>query len=220
MIIGISGRIGSGKDTLASIIQFISLQKEYPSIWKNKSFEFYLDRNYHSWDSKWENKKFAAKLKQIASILTSNPVEKFEDIDFKNSKMSSEWGDMTYRELLQKLGTEAIRGNIHNEAWVNALFSDYKGEKDLSEKIGTYRDLPLIYPNWIISDVRFPNEFKAIKDRGGIIIRIQREENETKEAHISETALDLFQFDYIVKNYGTIEDLINEAKVFVEKFNL
>jgi hypothetical protein len=30
------------------------------------------------------------------------------------------------------------------------------------------------HPNWIITDVRFPNEAKAIKDRGGIVIRVNR----------------------------------------------
>jgi hypothetical protein len=30
------------------------------------------------------------------------------------------------------------------------------------------------HPNWIITDVRFPNEAKAIKDRGGIVIRVDR----------------------------------------------
>ena len=31
-----------------------------------------------------------------------------------------------------------------------------------------------MYPNWIITDVRFPNEADAIKGRGGIIIRVNR----------------------------------------------
>ena len=30
------------------------------------------------------------------------------------------------------------------------------------------------YPNWIITDCRFPNEAKAIKDRDGISIRVNR----------------------------------------------
>lgn len=30
------------------------------------------------------------------------------------------------------------------------------------------------YPNWIITDMRFPNELKAIRQRGGITIRVNR----------------------------------------------
>lgn len=34
--------------------------------------------------------------------------------------------------------------------------------------------LPVNMPNWIITDVRFPNEAQAIKDRGGVLIRVNR----------------------------------------------
>lgn len=37
---------------------------------------------------------------------------------------------------------------------------------------------PDVYPDWIITDVRFPNEVKAIKDRGGVIIRLTRDNSE------------------------------------------
>src|SRR5690606_31884897 len=39
----------------------------------------------------WEIKKFAEKLKQVASILLNIPVEKFEDQEFKNTTLSEEW---------------------------------------------------------------------------------------------------------------------------------
>ncbi len=66
MIIGISGYSGSGKDLVGTIIQEISLNK-------------------------WHIKKWAGKLKTIASILTGIPVEKFEDQEFK--KKSSDVHD-------------------------------------------------------------------------------------------------------------------------------
>ena len=55
MIISISGKIGSGKDTVAEIIKQMSFDKP------------------------WEIKKWAGKLKEVATILTGIPVEKFED---------------------------------------------------------------------------------------------------------------------------------------------
>lgn len=58
MIIGINGKISAGKDTVGTIIQRLLLTN------KNQSSEI---------------KKFAGKLKQIASILTGISVEKFED---------------------------------------------------------------------------------------------------------------------------------------------
>ena len=102
MIISITGKIGSGKDTIADII--------------------IQHTPYHD----WEIKKFAGKLKVIAEILSGVPKINFEDQEFKKQDMGPEWG-MTYRDLLQKLGTEAMRNGLHENVWVNALFADYKG---------------------------------------------------------------------------------------------
>ena len=67
-------------------------------------------------------------------------------------------------------------------------------------------------PNWIISDVRFPNEAKAIKDKGVILIRINRPGNDTGK-HLSEIALDDYKnWNYVIDNNGTIEDLIEKVK--------
>lgn len=223
MIIGISGRIGSGKDTTAMIIQLLTDPLGFN---KDEIMEM-IRQNKTSNHCVFRNKKFAGKLKEIASILTGHPVELFESIDFKNSKMDDCWGDMTYREFLQKLGTEAIRDNIHNEAWVNALFSDYKlidlnlylikhgGDKEKALEDQKSDGLP----KWVISDVRFPNEFNAIKQRDGIVVRVQNGK-ETEGGHISETALDLFQFDYILNNKGTINDLIVEVEKMLIHFNI
>jgi hypothetical protein len=186
-LIGISGRMNSGKDTVAGMIQDIT--------------------------GSYDVKRFAGKLKIIASILTGIPVEKFEQQDFKKQSLPAEWsgykytanpsgsavlpkysGDvntvpMTVRELLQKLGTDAIRDHLHENAWVNALFADFfEGEQ------------------WIAPDTRFPNELSAIKQRGGIVIRVDRMDC-PESGHASETALDNFQFDYVIKNYWGMEQL-------------
>lgn len=202
MIIGINGRIGHGKDTTAEMI--IEILRRKPSTWKDKSI-----------DNQWQIKKFAGKLKQIANILTGIPIEKFEDQDFKKEFLPVEWNKSlpnivtgenrtTVREFLQVLGTEAIRDNLHKNAWVNALFSDYNSSQ-----------------NWIITDTRFENEAKAIKEREGIIIRVNRKiENNTAKLHPSETSLDKWQFDYTIENDGSLSDLFNKVKLFIDKFNL
>ena len=87
--------------------------------------------------------------------------------------------------------------------------------------------------NWIITDVRFPNEVQAIKDRGGIVIRVNRPEtwkstgcvimdmssnDRSKDVvikyteHPSETALDDYEFDIVVENDGSIEELVEKVK--------
>ena len=70
----------------------------------------------------------------------------------------------------------------------------------------------LIYPSWCITDVRFPNEVKAIKKKDGIIIRINRE-SDYNSTHSSETALDDYEdFDYTIDNNNCIDCLIEKVK--------
>lgn len=190
MIIGISGRMGSGKDTVAKMIQEI-------------------DAKYRVEETSiWEIKKYASALKKIASILTGVPETMFEIPEFKEKNMPENWRNtngylMTYREFLQKLGTEAVRNNIHHNAWVNALMSSC-----------TYKD------NWIVTDVRFHNEMDAIKKKNGIIIRVTRSDQDHKSYHISENALDSETFDFVIENEGGLTELRNKVEQFMWKMNL
>lgn len=186
-LIGISGRIGSGKDTLASIIQYL--------VYRNKKYtypytQFISESEIYKVDrSKWEVKKFAAKLKQIVCLLTGCTMEDLESQEFKARELPPEWNGMTYRTMLQKVGTEAMRGQLHDQVWVNSLFADYKNphernhteeeKEEVRRRIGNVvvnfsSKLELTYPKWIISDMRFPNEMEAVKSRGGVTIRINR----------------------------------------------
>lgn len=187
MIISITGKIGSGKDTIADIIM------QYTP--------------YHD----WEIKKFAGKLKDIAEILSGVPKINFEDQEFKKQDMGPNWG-MTYRDLLQRLGTEAMRNGLHENVWVNALFADYHFNIEEDEQM----------PNWLITDCRFPNELEAVKAHKGITIKVIRDSGNTVGAtHASETALDDYtEWDYIVDNNGSIEDLKTQVFSILEKESL
>ena len=129
---------------------------------------------------------------------------------------------LTPRLLLQLIGTECGRNIIHPNIWVNALMNEYKPIpiKDLkegNEVVMQQYDLP----NWVISDLRFPNELKAIKDRGGITIRINRDSYlKSNDVHESETALDNATFDYVIENNGTIEELVEKVKQILIKENI
>lgn len=208
MIIGINGKIGSGKDTIGKIIQY--LKCHYTG---DKTIEKVLSSSDDDWwleeQSGWEVKKFAGKLKTIASLLTGVRINDFEDQEFKKLEMNPEWG-MTYREFLQKLGTEAMRDGLHTNVWVNALFADYKmwsdGRKDW-------------YPDWIITDLRFPNEMEAVKERKGITIRVVRN-NDPKYSDEQVKSI-LKNMGYVDLSDGVWEELaINEGFTWFEKIKL
>lgn len=163
-LIGVAGQMGVGKDTVGEMIRHISPQ--------------------------YEIKKFAGKLKEIAGMFLGVPVEHFENRKFKMSKLGGEWGHMSVREFLQRLGTEAIRNGLHEDAWVNALFADYTPES-----------------HWVITDCRFRNEFEIIRKMGGVLIKVERYV-ETVSDHPSECFVEVYdEYDYIIDNSGTLEEL-------------
>lgn len=93
------------------------------------------------------------------------------------------------RLLLQNLGVGA-RKIIGEDVWVDtALRYIVPGSKV------------------VITDVRFPNEAKAIRHLYGQMWRIRRSGVEAVNSHISEVALDDYKFDQILKNEGTLEEL-------------
>lgn len=264
-IIAISGKIGSGKDTVGKIIQILTNNPKVSveSVVKDLDKEFY--------NNKYEIKKFADKLKDITCILLGCTREQLEDREFKEKELGEEWwyykgrsgsllsytknsklnGEdlvkLTPRLLLQLLGTECGREILHPNVWVNALMSKYvlTGIKtivssEMIERLSNRQDdkylinpFEAIYPNWIITDMRFPNELEAVKSRGGITIRVNRvtfRHQETEfgklsvvnqpevdillgsQEHPSETALDNAKLDYVIDNNGTLTELVEKVK--------
>jgi hypothetical protein len=216
MIIGLSGYSGSGKDTVGILIQYLQCH----SVGSTTIEEVLAKYKYHEWwledQSGWEIKKWAGKLKYIASLLTGIPVEKFEDQEFKKTYLGEEWDTwspnidrperMTVRDLLQKLGTDGLRNGLHQNTWVNALLADYNNQKR-SDWFGDVRT-DVAESKWVITDTRFPNEARAIKDRGGIVIRVDRPGVKPVNPHESETALDNWDFDYKIMNGSDILSLM------------
>lgn len=246
MIIGINGYIGSGKDTVGKWIQYHIARSKLRNPDTLRIFDKQDISPLYDYGpvSGWEIRKFAGKLKQIASILTGIPVEKFEDQEFKKQPLGREWTyptrvpgygeqwvEMTVREFLQRLGTEAIRNGLHTNAWVNATMADYN---PVYYQVGEFHKGPIesgdpIYPDWILTDCRFPNEAQAIKDHGGIVIRVNRaiqfnprEEYvpTTAKNHPSETSLDNWNFDYTIENHWSMEELSNQVRIMLIHFNL
>ena len=125
--------------------------------------------------------------------------------------------NLTPRWVLQYWGTEVCRKAFHDDIWIASLENKLRTSKD----------------HVVISDCRFPNEIKSIKDAGGIIAWVQRGElpnwyqtaldanagsnnafNELKmkKIHASETAWIGTNFDIILDNNGTIDGLYQQVK--------
>jgi hypothetical protein len=134
--------------------------------------------------------------------------------------------NLTPRWVLQYWGTEVCRKAFHDSIWIASLENKLRNSKD----------------DIVISDCRFPNEIKSIKEAGGIVIRVKRGEEpewyhdainankgeagnfswatsrsrlEKLGIHASETAWVGTNFDHVFDNNGSIDDLFSKVKGLV-----
>lgn len=121
----------------------------------------------------------------------------------------------TIRDVLQILGTDLLRKQFNSNIHVAATMGEIKSE----DKV-------------IITDMRFQNEYQAVKQRGGITIRVNRYNStcvcvddssldcltpcSRKPQHESEVALDhVTDWDYVIDNSGTIEELVEKVRTIL-----
>lgn len=190
MIIGITGKAQSGKDTACRIVQLINTVDYDCACSEGEGEKYILDNvdNILPITCMWEKHAFADKLKECASIILGVPRFMFESGEFKESftslPLSNKEGEpMTNREFLQYFGTEVGR-NIDKDLWIKALMYSYGRDKE---------------SHWIIPDVRFPNEADAIRNAGGVLWKIERDGSGAGN-HISEKLIDSIRVDIIIEN--------------------
>ncbi len=208
MIIGVCGFIGSGKDTIADYLV-----------------------NYHG----FRRESFANSLKDAVAhvfgwdrtMLEGRTKQAREWREQRDEWWSNRLGmDITPRWILQYWGTEVCRKAFHDDIWIAALENKLRTSKD----------------DIVISDCRFPNEIKSIRNAGGRVIRVVRgDEPEWYEdavavnkgnrhigwaiakdrmakykIHASETAWVGTDFDAVLDNNGSIENLFDQVKGLVQ----
>lgn len=116
------------------------------------------------------------------------------------------------RELLQELGTEVIRKKLGKEKlFINRTIEDI-------DIMSHYFDI------FIIDDIRLEIEINEIKKhlKNVLVVKIERPEyiNEltsSQKKHLTETGLDNYNdYDYVIKNDGSLEDLKIKTIKFIE----
>jgi hypothetical protein len=173
MIIGLNGRMQSGKDTTAQILM---------GLFENVQRVAFADKLKDSAAAALKiNRDQLEQLKLQGRIIVAG-------IDTEDDVMH----EISGRQYLQYYGTEAHRDVFGDDFWVEQVL-------DTPVTDGTIL---------VVTDMRFPNEIAGVLDRGGIAVKIRREEADSKPIlHPSEQTLPDDQFDYFLDNNGSLNDL-------------
>lgn len=95
------------------------------------------------------------------------------------------------RQLMQTLGTEWGRNLISEELWL----------------VMAQIQLRTRGPGMIVPDIRFENEAKWVRDRGGILIHLRRKDAQKVQEHTSESGVTPALGEVTISNDGTLQDL-------------
>lgn len=176
---GVSGRKGHGKDTFARLVREAS------------SGSFLVDHFAGAL------KRMSAKLFGLTEAQMNDPVLKEApfgvpiDMDLLLEAMRQETGltemqpagkiAKSPREVMQFFGTEYVR-RAQDDYWVQRLLGSVNGRRRV-----------------LVPDTRFPNEAKAIRDAGGLVIKILRVDAPApNDEHPSETEIDKIEPDLLL----------------------
>ena len=203
MIVGITGFIGSGKDTVAKmLVEKGAVQDSFAAPSKD------LCASVFGWPR---------------DMLQGDTVESRDFRETPDMYWTRKLGidQFTPRLALQLLGTEIMRTHFNQDIWLDSL--EYRIRKNEQQDTMV-----------VVSDCRFKNELDLIKELNGIVVHVIRDElpewyetavhankgsvpakhtMETRFAkvHASEWKWVGYDFDFVIKNSGTLEDLQTEV---------
>ena len=208
-----------GKDTVSKIIQSIAAFPNAPDSYIAKGLSDFPRLPFEKiflGSTEWKVKRFGDALKEMVQshFPSEFSVEAWEngDATYRNGIMPSL--NKTRREVLQGVGMKMRE--FDEDYWVKALFSGCKEEYFGDWGVGNH-----IYklPKCIISDLRLPNEYLAIEERGGLLIKVVRSSAE-KNDHESENQLEDHFFHEVIMNDSTIEELTEKVRVILNKYKI
>ena len=182
MIIGISGRKRHGKDSVGHVLESVGFRLT----------------------------AFADPVKRVAMDVYALSWKQCYGEEIEKETVDPRWG-LSPREIMQRIGTEVGR-SIHSETWIKrglwGVQAAMEGEP-YQYKLGDRFEVRTeAHQDWAITDVRFPNEAAAIREAGGIILKVLRPSLAIPpREHLSESSVDLVQADGVIVNDGSLRDL-------------
>ena len=181
VVIGICGKAGAGKSTVADMIARELVERGYPEV---------------------HVLSFADPMRDLMrDIFSPEDYNKGTSVDTKQTHLMGGFENATYRQIMQTLGTEWGRNMIGKNIWIDALNS----------RLNQIDDDSTTEPVFIIPDVRFDNEFDYVAtDMEGILAHVTgrcHDDMGHQSEHSSELDDPKDYASIIFDNSGTLDDL-------------
>lgn len=190
-IIGISGFIGSGKDTIASYLATNHGYKQYSfaSILKDATSAIFG----------WERD-------MIEGRTVLDRKERETNDSFWSNRLGKEWSP---RIALQYIGTELFRDHLHQDIWIYAL------ERKLIHETGNVVISDVRFPNEVAMIRRLGGEVWRVNKRPYPEWYDQKKTS-YPNVHYSEWALLETPHDFVIDNDSSLELLYRKIKQRIE----
>lgn len=124
------------------------------------------------------------------------------DLGFKDKTVLLPNIGKTPRQILIEMGTPAIRQVVYERTWIDCALKNQPP------------DIKLL----LISDLRFPNEFDAVKEAGGVCVRVDRPAIEPTEDIADSALASETRWDCILVNDGSIRRLVYSAATALSEY--
>lgn len=191
-IIGLTGKAGSGKDTVAQLAlewcEENDINAERAAFADPLKLSAARALGASKTVTQEQAVQFCNELKESGRIKVELPTEPLDPI--REYEISG-------REYLQWYGTEAHRDVFGTEFWVNATM------EPLDNRFRELRAPDVVF----ITDCRFPNEAAAVNERSGEVWEVVRPGVAAVAAHSSEAGLPEGAIEFQINNDGDLDDL-------------
>lgn len=217
MLIGLHGKPRVGKDTVAAyLIKKHNLLRYGPSV----------------------------PVKDATAAMFDIPRHYLDD-DNKKDQFDPFW-KMTYRQMAQKVGKESSRDVFGDDIWMRHVELKWRGIISPRDELTSHCayckhsvnfhtiDAPMDvggcikcncseyvpgtpYGGMILADVRYANEIEWIKQRGGDVYFVVRDNapKSSDTGHVVDAGLPLNLADIVIYNNGTIEELYEQIDLML-----
>lgn len=198
-LIGITGKAGAGKDTVA---KYLSDMYGYQRYGLADPIKELINERFGFTNEMWNDREWKERADPSLGAKFLHVPE--GDFELFSPRSWAQW-----------LGTEVLRELVGPDVWVDLMERKFEELRMVAKCDNT----PL---RMVVPDIRFDNEAARIYELGGYVIRVERPDVQAVATHVSEAGISGRYIQEIIVNDGSIQDLhffTDQVLVYLESLN-